>query len=109
MKAYLASLGRLLDRPSTLLLPGHGPPMGGARHRLRFYLEHRAWREGRIVAALEAGARTLEEIVPVAYEDTPAERHGLAARSALAHLLKLEDEGGVKQQDEGRWARAGAA
>lgn len=109
MTAYLASLATLLERPSTLLLPGHGPPMGGPRHRLRFYLEHRAWREGRIVSALDGGARTLEEIVPVAYADTPPERHGLAARSALAHLLKLEGEGRVEQQGEGRWARAGTA
>ncbi len=109
MSAYLASLALLLERPSTLLLPGHGPPIGGPRHRLRFYLEHRAWREGRIVTALEARPRTLAEIVPVAYEDTPPERHGLAARSALAHLLKLEGEGRVEQRDGGRWARAGVA
>jgi glyoxylase-like metal-dependent hydrolase (beta-lactamase superfamily II)/8-oxo-dGTP pyrophosphatase MutT (NUDIX family) len=107
MAAYLASLSRLLERPATLLLPGHGPPIGGPRHRLRFYLEHRAWREGRIVAALGEGTRALEEIVTVAYDDTPVDRHGIAARSALAHLLKLEGEGRVEQAADGRWLAAG--
>jgi glyoxylase-like metal-dependent hydrolase (beta-lactamase superfamily II) len=108
MAAYLASLERLLALPATLLLPGHGPPIGGPRHRLRYYLEHRRRREERVRAALEAGPRTLEEVVVDAYDDTPAESHGLAARSALAHLLKLEAEGRVVRAGEDRWARPGA-
>jgi ribonuclease/clavin/mitogillin len=108
MAAYLASLERLLALPATLLLPGHGPPIGGPRHRLRYYLEHRRRREERVRAALDAGPRTLEEVVARAYEDTPLESHGLAARSALAHLLKLEAEGRVVRAGEDRWARAGA-
>lgn len=103
MADYLASLRTLLERPATLLLPGHGPPIGGPRHRIRHYLEHRAWREGRIVAALGPGARALEELVAEAYADTPVESHGLAARSALAHLLKLEGEGRVERRGDGRW------
>jgi len=41
--------------------------------------------------------------VPEAYDDTPAERHGLAARSALAHLLKLKAEGRVEEAPGGKW------
>jgi glyoxylase-like metal-dependent hydrolase (beta-lactamase superfamily II)/8-oxo-dGTP pyrophosphatase MutT (NUDIX family) len=104
MAAYLASLSGLLERPATLLLPGHGPPIGGPRHRLRHLLEHRAWREGRIVEALAPGPRSLGEMVAEAYADTPPASHGLAARSALAHLLKLEAEGRVGRHPDGRWS-----
>ena len=106
MGAYVASIATLRELPATLILPGHGPPIGGAAHRLRFYLKHRGWRERRSLAALDGRPRTLEEIVPVAYDDTPPERHGLAARSALAHLLKLRDEGRAAVDPDGRWRRA---
>jgi glyoxylase-like metal-dependent hydrolase (beta-lactamase superfamily II)/8-oxo-dGTP pyrophosphatase MutT (NUDIX family) len=103
MAAYVASLARLLERPATVILPGHGPPMGGPAHRLRFYLEHRAMREGKILAAVQSGASSMAAIVTQAYDDTPADRHGLAARSALAHLLKLRDEDRVSGSPEEGW------
>jgi len=102
MAAYLASLESLRALPATLLLPGHGPPIGGPGHRLRYYLEHRLDRERRVLAAV-AEPRALEEIVPVAYEDTPSESHGLAARSALAHLIKLRNDAKVEERADGRW------
>jgi glyoxylase-like metal-dependent hydrolase (beta-lactamase superfamily II)/8-oxo-dGTP pyrophosphatase MutT (NUDIX family) len=104
MAAYVASLRTMLERPATLLLPGHGPPMGGPEHRLRFYLEHRATREAKILDAVIAGATTMDAIVRSAYDDTPAESHGLAARSALAHLLKLRAEGRVTGGEDDGWS-----
>jgi glyoxylase-like metal-dependent hydrolase (beta-lactamase superfamily II) len=105
MADYVASIRRLSALEATLLLPGHGPPIGAPAHRLAFYLEHRAWREGRILLALSDGPRSLAEIVPRAYQDTPPARHGIAARSALAHLLKLRAEGRVEERADGTWAR----
>jgi glyoxylase-like metal-dependent hydrolase (beta-lactamase superfamily II) len=105
MALYVESIRRLRALPATLLLPGHGPPIGGPAHRLDFYLAHRAWREAKVLAALTKGPRTAEELVPVVYDDTPPERHGPAARSALAHLLKLEVEGRVLPMPDGRWRR----
>ena len=102
MAAYLASLEALRALPSTLLLPGHGPPIGGPAHRLRYYRQHRLDRERRVLAAV-AEPRTLEDLVPLAYEDTPGADVALAARSALAHLIKLRDEGKVEERADGRW------
>ncbi|HEX2196175.1 MAG TPA: MBL fold metallo-hydrolase, partial [Actinomycetota bacterium] len=62
-------------------------------------------RERRILDALDAGARTMEEIVARAYDDTPAELHPAAAMSALAHLELLERGGRVVSKDH-RWRRA---
>jgi glyoxylase-like metal-dependent hydrolase (beta-lactamase superfamily II) len=106
MRLYVESIRRLRELPATLILPGHGPPIGGPAHRLDFYLGHRAWREEKVFAALAQGPRSIEDLVPEVYDDTPPERHAPAARSALAHLLKLRDEGRVAVDPNGRWRRA---
>jgi glyoxylase-like metal-dependent hydrolase (beta-lactamase superfamily II) len=105
MAQYVASLLVLAALPSTLILPGHGPPIGGPAHRLRFYLEHRAQREGKVLSALARGPLALEELVPLAYDDTPGANPALAARSALAHLLKLRGEGRAEVSPDGVWRR----
>jgi len=108
MAQYVASLLVLAALPATLILPGHGPPIGGPAHRLRFYLEHRALREGKVLSALAPGPLTLEELVPLAYDDTPGANPALAARSALAHLLKLRGESRADVDPDGRWRLLGA-
>lgn len=105
MGQYVASISQLLELPATLILPGHGPPMGGPAHRLRELLAHRTMREARVLAALADGLHTIEEMLPTVYDDTPVDRHKLAARSALAHLLKLKNEGRVLEGAGGRWSR----
>ncbi len=95
MKVYLESLARLRSLGSTLLLPAHGPPIGEPAQKLDEYVSHRLAREAKVLAAYEKGARDLESVVKGAYEDTPPALHPLAARSALAHLLKLQEDGKV--------------
>jgi hypothetical protein len=43
--------------------------------------------------------------VPVVYGDVPAARHGIAARSLTAHLLKLAQDGRARHDGVAwRWA-----
>jgi glyoxylase-like metal-dependent hydrolase (beta-lactamase superfamily II) len=107
MAQYVDSLLVLAALPATLILPGHGPPIGGPAHRLGFYLAHRAEREGKVLAALGRGPLTVEALVPLAYDDTPGADPALAARSALAHLLKLRGEGRAELDPDGRWRLTG--
>lgn len=107
MALYVASIRRLAELPATLILPGHGPPIGGPAHRLRYYLEHRELRERKVLAALVTGPLALEAIVALAYDDTPGANPALAARSALAHLLKLRDEGRAQTGPDGLWRQPG--
>jgi hypothetical protein len=70
----------------------HGPG------KLQEYLDHRAAREARIVAAVPAEGVTLAQVVERAYTETPAFLLPIAERSALAVLLKLREEGRVREE-----------
>jgi ribonuclease/clavin/mitogillin len=104
MQAYLASLERLDALDARQLLPAHGLPIHEARARLRFYVQHRLQREAKVFDALAGLGREsrVDEIVPIAYADTPPLAWPLARLSAEAHLIKLAREGRVAQRGE-RW------
>lgn len=95
MALYLRSLERLKSLGARLCFPAHGPPIGDTAAKVDEYVGHRLAREAKVRAAVQGGATSLEAVVKAAYEDTPVALHRLASRSALAHLIKLEAEGGV--------------
>jgi len=95
LKAYLESLLALLALQPGVLYPGHGPIVADGASKLREYLAHRKQRERQVLAGLEDGPKTPQELVPDIYADHPVELHPAASRSVLAHLLKLEAEGRV--------------
>jgi len=90
---YLAALERLRGLGLALLCPGHGPPVWDPEAKLGEYLAHRAERERMLLAALEAGARTQDELLDAAWPDAPAALRGAAALTLRAHAAKLADEG----------------
>jgi glyoxylase-like metal-dependent hydrolase (beta-lactamase superfamily II) len=93
MRTYLDSLQRLLARPVKTVFPAHGPAHQNGRDQIRKLLEHRHLREQKIVQALEHGSRDLEQLLPEVYADTVPAAHPVAARSLLAGLIKLEEDG----------------
>jgi len=76
-----------------VICPGHGDPVNDPAAKLDEYLAHRADRERRLLAALEAGARTDDELLDAAWADAPANVRQFAAISMRAHLEKLREEG----------------
>lgn len=112
MRAYMASLERLLALDLRAIFPAHGPIIVPARPRIEEYLAHRRMRERQVLEGLEAGARTVAELVARIYAEVPAALHGLAGESTLSHLMKLEEDGAVRhwtERGEQRWALAGHA
>jgi ribonuclease/clavin/mitogillin len=104
MRQYFDSLARLLALPKlTSLFPAHGPAIGSARNKLQEYVEHRTMREKRILDAVKAGAGLPQEMVPLAYTDVSPAMYGLAERSTIAHLEKLEEDGLIARFDGGRY------
>ena len=98
---YLRSLEKMLDLGPRTIYPGHGPVVLDARAKLSEYLDHRASREAQVLAAIAGGSSTIPEIVRVVYAEHPPDVRPLAARSMLAHLLKLESEGRVERRGRG--------
>jgi glyoxylase-like metal-dependent hydrolase (beta-lactamase superfamily II)/8-oxo-dGTP pyrophosphatase MutT (NUDIX family) len=104
MATYLGSLARIRQLGPRTIYPAHGPPAPDGTAKVEEFLDHRRAREDRVLAAAGRGG-TLEEVTARAYDDTPRFLHGVAARSCLASLHKLRDEGRVRE-DGGRWTRA---
>jgi glyoxylase-like metal-dependent hydrolase (beta-lactamase superfamily II) len=106
MAAYLASLERLSTRRLRLrsIAPGHGQLIDDPAARLAAYIGHRLEREASIVAALEVGALTIDQIVDRVYADLHPPLRPAAASTTHAHLLKLVAEGRVSGAGlDGRW------
>jgi endoribonuclease LACTB2 len=95
MHDYLRSLDRLLAENPQTIYPAHGQVAPGGAELLRGYVAHRLERERKVAAALSAhpGPAEPQELVPAAYPEIGAELYPLAARSLLAHLLKLVKDG----------------
>jgi glyoxylase-like metal-dependent hydrolase (beta-lactamase superfamily II) len=93
LSAYLASLRRLRSLALEVLCPGHGPYVWDPAAKLDEYIEHRLDRERRLVAALDAGLRTRDELLDSAWSDVGPELRPFAALSLASHLEKLAEEG----------------
>ena len=101
LAGYLDGLRRLLERDLRLLAPGHGPLVADPAAKIEEYIAHRLERERKLIAALDAGARTVDELLDRAWDDAPAALRPAAAWTLAAHLDKLDAEGrlpeGVEQ------------
>jgi glyoxylase-like metal-dependent hydrolase (beta-lactamase superfamily II) len=107
MAAYLDALQRLRAMRLRTIAPGHGHLIEDPRGKLDDYLSHRGQREQAILAAVEDGVSTVDEIVSRVYVDVPDALHPVARYSVHAHLLKLAAEQRVNGADlEGKWTPA---
>jgi glyoxylase-like metal-dependent hydrolase (beta-lactamase superfamily II) len=91
--AYLGGLERLRARRFAVLAPGHGPVVTDADAKLAEYVTHRLDRERRLVAALDAGARSVDALLDAAWDDVPDGLRLPATVTLFAHLDKLREEG----------------
>ncbi len=104
MKAYLESLYDLLGESLRIIAPAHGFLIGYPEAVVDYLITHRLAREHKVHKALSsAQAQSLKAVTARAYDDVPEALHGLAARSALAHLLKLEADGRAHRDDAEAW------
>lgn len=101
LRQYLDSLRRIRALEPRRLLPGHGAIVDDPAALIDDYLRHRQQREDEIIAALIAGLRTPEEIVPRVYGVLSPMLNAAAADSVLAHLVKLHDEQRAFVSDDG--------
>ncbi|MCP5432064.1 MAG: MBL fold metallo-hydrolase [Alphaproteobacteria bacterium] len=99
MAAYMASLEKLLAREDRVLWPTHGPPVRETKPFLAYLIRHREAREAAILSAIAEGHGAIPDMVASIYRDVDKRLHAAAARSVLAHLVKLAREGRVARED----------
>ncbi len=105
MIQYLQSLERLLALELTALAPGHGHLIEKPHDEVRRLIAHRLKREQKVLAAFEKkNPATLDDLLPLVYDDVPQGVHAVARRSLHAHLIKLAREGKVTEAGD-NWQR----
>jgi len=100
MQTYLQALRGLQQEDLEWLAPGHGFLVAKPQAVLAALIAHRLKREAKVRAALSPQFQTLEELVLKAYDDVSPALHGVAQRSLLAHLLKLQADGEAEAEAE---------
>jgi glyoxylase-like metal-dependent hydrolase (beta-lactamase superfamily II)/8-oxo-dGTP pyrophosphatase MutT (NUDIX family) len=101
MRAYLQSLEKLLAEDIAIIAPGHGYLIGAPHREVKRLIAHRLAREAKVVSALGKVAKaTVDDLLPIVYDDVPARIHRVAARSLTAHLQKLIADGVVRAAGE---------
>lgn len=93
LRRYLAALERLQARAPAVICPGHGPVVDDPAAKLGEYLAHRRAREDALVAALEDGLRSVDELLDRVWSDAPPALRLAATVTLAAHLDKLDEEG----------------
>jgi glyoxylase-like metal-dependent hydrolase (beta-lactamase superfamily II) len=93
MRAYMASLRRLLARGERRMWPTHGPSIDDPQPHLAALIEHREERERQILECLRQGIEDIPAMVTRMYADIDVGLHFAAARSVLAHLIHLVEAG----------------
>jgi glyoxylase-like metal-dependent hydrolase (beta-lactamase superfamily II) len=105
MTDYLRSLAVLKNLDAKTLMPGHGAPLTSPREAIDALIAHRLRREAKILSTLDDEHYcSIEELVAQVYDDVDRQLHGIAARSLLAHLIKLESENRATR-DGATWRR----
>ena len=92
LEAFASATGAAPDR----LLPAHGPEIEEVRATCERLIAHRLDRERRVRAAVEAGNRTVADIMEAAYDKDLTGVEDLAGATVRAHLEKLRHEGHVR-------------
>ena len=104
MKQYIDSLRRVRELGCAAIAPGHGDVITDPVRVIDWIINHRLERESKVAKALHANpGLTARELVPYVYTDVDKKLYGWAARSLLAHLEKLLEDGRASLRD-GRWS-----
>lgn len=95
MGPYLRSLEKLKGIGLERLHPGHGDEMERPDEVIDWYVAHRLQRHEQIYQAIVDGRSAVSDIVELVYSDVDSSLHPLAARSVVAHLTLLSDQGRI--------------
>ena len=81
-------------------MPGHGNTIIRGQQRIQQQITHRLSREDQVLAALDGGASTVDEIVTAVYpRNLRRSLRAAAGRNVRTHLEKLRQENRVIERE----------
>jgi glyoxylase-like metal-dependent hydrolase (beta-lactamase superfamily II) len=97
MTQYLESLDKLdaacAAHELDYILPAHGYVLHQARLQIAKLKAHRLQREAKVLRVMQAHPNgTLDDWVPLAYDDVPERIWPVAKRSLEAHVIRLQEK-----------------
>lgn len=98
MKAYMASLNRLMQRDDAIYYPAHGAPLHDPQAYVRALYAHREAREQQVLACLSTEPISVDAMVLKIYHDLNPALLPAAEQSLLATLGYLIEKGQVQNR-----------
>jgi glyoxylase-like metal-dependent hydrolase (beta-lactamase superfamily II) len=93
LKQYMTSMGRMARTRPLVVCPGHGNTIIRGQQRIQQQIAHRLGREDQVLAAMDAGASTVDDIVAAVYpRNLRKSLRAAAGRNVRTHLEKLRQE-----------------
>ena len=97
MTEYIDSLKLLEQYDISYFAPGHGNYMEEPSKTIQSIIRHRLSRESKVLRCIEKNQQSnLDELLPLVYNDVSEMLHPIARMSLLAHIIKLEHDGKIR-------------
>jgi glyoxylase-like metal-dependent hydrolase (beta-lactamase superfamily II) len=98
---YIESLRRTRELPATILLPGHGDPITDHRGLIDDRLAHHERRAEKIFGLISERPRTSYEIAQELWGNVAVTQAFLTLSEVLGHVDLLEEQGRVREVEDG--------
>tara|TARA_B100001027_G_scaffold96510_1_gene66275 strand:+ start:177 stop:977 length:801 start_codon:yes stop_codon:yes gene_type:complete len=100
MTEYINSLRLLEEYEINYFAPGHGNIMREPTKTINSIIRHRLSRESKVFRCVEKKQNSnIDQLLLLVYDDVPEMLHPIAKMSLLAHLIKLEEDGKLKNYE----------
>ena len=100
MTEYINSLRLLEEYEINYFAPGHGNIMKEPTKTINSIIRHRLSRESKVLRCVEKKQNSnINQLLLLVYDDVPEMLHPIAKMSLLAHLIKLEEDGKLKNYE----------
>ncbi|HVO65918.1 MAG TPA: MBL fold metallo-hydrolase [Syntrophales bacterium] len=99
LKSFLDSLQKVKELPVIKVYPAHGEPFTNLRARVEEISEHHAERKALVLASVKGRPKTTYQVsLDIFGGNLPEFDQFLAVNEAYAHLIELNKEGLIKQE-----------
>ena len=100
MTEYINSLRLLEEYEINYFAPGHGNIMKEPTKTINSIIRHRLSRESKVFRCVKKKQNSnVDQLLLLVYDDVPEMLHPIAKMSLLAHLIKLEEDGKLKNYE----------